>query len=176
MIAGPNSPLHSSRSPEWYTPPDLARRVYRVLDGIDLDPAAPVEWTSTAIGAIRYYTPADDGLSHPWHGKVYLNPPYGRTIAAWMQKAAEEIRNGNTTAAIILWRSSTDTAAWRTITAATSRTCFISGRLRFSGSTAPAPFPSCAFYYGPHPERFEQEFNQIGQVWTNPTPAGGDPE
>jgi phage N-6-adenine-methyltransferase len=35
----------------------------------------------------RYFTPADDGLAQTWTGRVWMNPPYGREIASWMQKA-----------------------------------------------------------------------------------------
>ena len=37
-----------------------------------------------------YYTPDDDGLSKPWRGGVWCNPPYGREISSWVKKAYEE--------------------------------------------------------------------------------------
>ena len=33
-----------------------------------------------------FYTPDDDGLSNPWRGGVWCNPPYGREISSWVKK------------------------------------------------------------------------------------------
>jgi len=47
----------------------------------DLDVAAPVggPWH---VPCDRYFTPEDDGLSQPWDGLVWCNPPYSN-YAAW---------------------------------------------------------------------------------------------
>ena len=66
---------------EWYTPPWLLERVKRVLGTIDLDPAS----CSTAnlnVGASRFYTADDDGLSRLWDGTVWMNHPYGKSEKA----------------------------------------------------------------------------------------------
>jgi hypothetical protein len=50
----------------------------------DLDPCMPpdgVDW----IPVDRYYTQADDGLTQPWHGRVWMNPPYSET-APWADR------------------------------------------------------------------------------------------
>lgn len=69
---------------DWYTPE-------WVFDGLgltfDLDVAAPeggLEW----VPAREYYTESDDGLSQPWFGLVWCNPPYS-TPAAWCYKWAD---------------------------------------------------------------------------------------
>ena len=59
-------------SDECYTPKSLFDQL-----GIrfDLDPAScPPELS--AVPSDRFYTVADDGLSLPWDGRVWLNPPY----------------------------------------------------------------------------------------------------
>ena len=38
----------------------------------------------------RFYTPEDDGLSQPWDGGVWCNPPYGRDIVHWVKNASRE--------------------------------------------------------------------------------------
>jgi len=45
--------------------------------------------------ADRFYSRADDGLSLPWTGNVWCNPPYS-DLAAWVEKAWDEWdqRNG----------------------------------------------------------------------------------
>lgn len=61
-------------SDEWYTPPTI----FTKLGHFDLDPCAAVEplWKI----ADTNYTALDDGLSKPWFGRVWLNPPYSRPL------------------------------------------------------------------------------------------------
>jgi hypothetical protein len=75
----------SSRSCEWATPPDLFARLSAEYGPFDLDPCATPENAKCA----RCYTREDDGLAMPWTGRVFMNPPYGRTIGSWMRKALE---------------------------------------------------------------------------------------
>jgi hypothetical protein len=59
-----------------------------IIDAIgpfDLDPAAadPRPWDC----AQHNYTAADDGLSQPWHGRVFLNPPFNRyEVGRWIER------------------------------------------------------------------------------------------
>ena len=75
-------------SDDYYTP----SWIFEALDiEFDLDVAAPpggVAW----IPAKRYYTKADDGLSQPWEGKVWCNPPYSKATP-WVEKMIDH-RNG----------------------------------------------------------------------------------
>ena len=43
-----------------------------------------------------YYTPEMDGLSQPWYGRCWCNPPYGRQVGLWVAKAAESADSGAT--------------------------------------------------------------------------------
>lgn len=89
----------SSASPEWPTPQWIVDQLAAEFGPFDLDPAA----TEDNAKAPVFYTADDDGLSRPWKGRVWLNPPYGRTdahgrsIGAWMGKAADEVRTGGAT-------------------------------------------------------------------------------
>jgi hypothetical protein len=68
----------------WLTPPDILQE----LGQFDLDPCAapePRPWPT----ARQHYVEADDGLSKPWHGRVWLNPPYGSHAGAWMERMAQ---------------------------------------------------------------------------------------
>lgn len=59
-------------SDDWYTP----RAIFDALNlTFDLDPCSPGEghW----VPARHVFTKADDGLSRPWHGCVFVNPPFG---------------------------------------------------------------------------------------------------
>lgn len=50
----------------------------------DLDVCAPPGGVPY-IPADRYFTRADDGLSQPWHGRVWMNPPYSNTTP-WVDR------------------------------------------------------------------------------------------
>lgn len=73
---------HMGQKDEWLTPPDIVRD----LGEFDLDPCSPINrpWDT----ARRHLTIQDDGLSHEWSGRVWLNPPYGRETIRWMEKLA----------------------------------------------------------------------------------------
>ena len=76
---------YSSKSAEWETPPWLFERLDEIFD-FTLDPAA----TRKNALCEKYYTREDDGLSKNWMGeRSFLNPPYGREIKYWVEKAAE---------------------------------------------------------------------------------------
>jgi hypothetical protein len=64
---------------EWITPPDLIA----ALGPFDLDPCAPVDrpWDT----ARHHLTIRENGLSRPWSGRVWLNPPFGQEISEWMR-------------------------------------------------------------------------------------------
>src|SRR5262249_5924081 len=102
-LASPGSPQafyvhagNSSTSENWETPKELLDRLYSVFGAFDLDPCSPCSNNRTApVKARAYYTEADDGLSLPWFGTVYMNPPYGRSIHNWTAKAKAEVEHGN---------------------------------------------------------------------------------
>lgn len=68
--------LHTSTSNRWFTPSDIIDRCKRVMGEIDLDPASE-EKANKIVGATKYYTEEDDGLSgrNRFYGRVFLNPP-----------------------------------------------------------------------------------------------------
>lgn len=66
----------------WLTPPD----VIKSLGEFDLDPCTPdiMPWQT----AKNRFTEADNGLIQPWHGRVWLNPPYGKLMESFLEKMA----------------------------------------------------------------------------------------
>lgn len=53
----------------------------------DLDVACPPHG-SVNVPARHFYTQADDGLIQPWHGRVWMNPPYSQPapwVTRWLQ-------------------------------------------------------------------------------------------
>jgi hypothetical protein len=64
-----------------YTP----KWVFDLLDvTFDLDVAAPVGGVPW-IPALHSYSQADDGLTQPWHGLVWCNPPFS-DILPWVRR------------------------------------------------------------------------------------------
>lgn len=127
---------------EWLTPPEIIH----ACGPFDLDPAAPVvrPWDMAA----RHLTMHDDGLTQPWNGRVWCNPPYGRDTQRWLARLAD---HGNGIA-LMFARTETDMFfqhVWRKATSV----LFIKGRLHFHHvdgrrAAANAGAPSCLVAYG----------------------------
>lgn len=108
------------RTDEWLTPPYIIKS----LGQFDLDPCSPINrpWDT----ASKHYTISDGGLLLPWDGRVWLNPPYGKEMALWLQKMAEH-DNG-----VALTFARTDTAAFHQhVFSSAMSMLFIEGRLTF---------------------------------------------
>ena len=87
----------------------------------------------------KYFSPHEDGLSQKWSGVCWMNPPYGREIEKWMQKACRESERGATVVCLV--PAHTDTEWWHKY-ALQGEIRFLRGRVRFQGANATAPFPS----------------------------------
>lgn len=91
----------------WATPQKLFNRLNREFD-FTVDVAA----SRSNAKCRRFYTARQNGLSKDWSGEtVWCNPPYGRVIAEWMQKAYLSSRRGATV--VLLVPARTDTAWFR---------------------------------------------------------------
>lgn len=104
----------------WLTPPEI---LYQLGD-FDLDPCAapsPRPWST----AKQHVETPEDGLQINWHGRVWLNPPYGRNIGAWLKRMAQ---HGS---GIALTFARTETEAWEWVWPFASGVLFIAGRLHF---------------------------------------------
>lgn len=151
----------STGEDDWHTPPDVVNAVVAALGAIDLDPCS--NGGAPNIPASGHYTAEDDGLAHEWCGRVYMNPPYGRPIAEWVHKLCSEHESGRVSEAIALVPARTDTEWFQRLRNAAI--CFIDGRLKFSGHTNSAPFPSAACYLGGNLESFADAFEELGDIW-----------
>jgi hypothetical protein len=156
---------------EHYTPQYILEAVISCMGAIDLDPCSN-SGEIPNVPAARHYTVRDNGLVQSWEGRIFLNPPFGLGVEQWFSKLYQEKDAGRTLDAIVLWKSATETAAWKTLTALSCRVCFPSARIRFVGPslgerTGPT-FSPALFYIGNDPERFEICFAGIGPVWVVP--------
>ena len=98
-----NDAVFAQRNDRWLTP----LWIIDALGTFDLDPAGAPDhptarevWTPEEIG---------DGLSLPWHGRVWLNPPYGRESRVWMERL---MHHGEGTALIPV---ATGTKLWQEV-------------------------------------------------------------
>lgn len=147
-------------SDDAYTPDWVLDIVKRSLGGIiDLDPCADPQ---RRVPARRHFTITDDGLAEPWHGTVFLNPPYSDTTA-WLKHLHLYIETGSVAAAIALLPVSVlgNKGAAPIIRDACSAYTVLEGRLTFldedykphKGALA---MSSVLLYFGDNPDRFLQ--------------------
>lgn len=131
---------YSSARDDWETPQAL----FDILDrefAFGLDVCASEETAKCP----QYYTPTDDALSRDWHGRCFMNPPYGDVISTWVEKAYTSAQAGATVVCLVPAR--VDTRWWWDY-CRHGEVRFLPGRLRFSGGDA-APFPSAVVVFGP---------------------------
>lgn len=160
--------LRSSASVEWYTPAKYIEAARAVLGGIDFDPASCAE--ANAVVRAPSYGVAGlglGGLSLEWHGRVWLNPPYGKDIRKWIDKLISEFLAGRTTAAIILLNAVLDRGWFRPLDDAAAF-CFTDHRIKFlapNGSKPTSPVSGNVFVYlGDDVEAFARHFRPFGLV------------
>ena len=101
-----------------------------------------------------YKRQEQDGLHQPWDGIVWCNPPYGREIGKWVQKAYDENRRENNYIVMLL-PARTDTKWFHDYILGKAEVRFVRGRLKFGGSKNSAPFPSMVVVFRPKMEMLE---------------------
>lgn len=158
-----NAGMYSSETPEWYTPGKIIDRVVSMFETIDLDPCSnSADWREAAVPATDYWTRADNGLVQPWHGNVYMNPPYGDEIPPWIDRMVAAYISGEISAAIALLPGRTDTDWFSPLFS--YPICFVHGRLKFGNTSNSAPFPSVVVYLGPDVQTFHDWFHDLGPI------------
>ncbi len=130
-----NPGLFTSEKDDWETPHDLFEELNNEFS-FDLDVCASIHNTKCK----KYYTKEDDGLSKIWYGTCWMNPPYGRKISKWVEKAYNTALQGTGTVVCLL-PSRTDTKWWHNF-CMKGEIRFLKGRLKFVGAKNSAPFPS----------------------------------
>jgi len=153
---------------EWYTPVEYIAAARRAMGGIDLDPASTKE-ANTVVKAEKFYTAEQDGLTHPWPGRVWLNPPYSSDwIGAFADKLVSEYHAGRTTAACVLVNNASETDWFEHIAADAGARCDLHGRVKFwaPDKSVGAPLQGqVVLYLGKDAPRFAESFEKLGRVW-----------
>lgn len=125
-----------NKSIEWATPQAL----FDVLNAefrFTLDPCA----TIANAKCEKFYTKEDDGLAHSWAGeRVWMNPPYGKELSAWVEKAATEGSNPGTTV-VAIFPPRTDARWFHQWVAEAYEIRLLQGRIHFENPENPANRP-----------------------------------
>lgn len=124
--------MFSSKTEMWETPQDFFDK-YDAIYHFTTDVCA----TSENAKCEHYYSPEENGLTQEWKGNCWCNPPYGKDIAKWIQKAIE-----SSAITVMLLPARTDTKWFHELVLPNAKVEFIKGRLKFGGSKNYAPFPS----------------------------------
>jgi len=151
---------------EWHTPAEYIEAARQVMGGIDLDPASS-EIAQRTVKAAEWYGKNEDGLTQPWHHRVWLNPPFSHPLGTqFANKLADELESGRVESAVFLQNNSTDTAWFRRL-APLCCLCFPKriAFLRPDGTRHRGnQYAQILFYSGPDPGRFADVFSEFGPV------------
>ena len=124
--------MFSSKTDLWATPQDLFEK-YDAIYNFETDVCALPENAKCK----RFFTPEMDGLKQEWTGVCWCNPPYGRQIGKWVEKAAKSFAT-----VVMLLPARTDTKWFHDWCLPYGKIEFLRGRLKFGGCDNSAPFPS----------------------------------
>lgn len=145
--------LYSSRSEEWSTP-------QKFFDALNEEFHFVWDMAATRENAkCHFYVDKEtDALFLDWYshttcepGKpcaLFCNPPYGKQIGRWFERARRAAEKGCTV--VMLAHARTDTIWWHThVQGIASEVRFVKGRLKFGDGKQSAPFPSAVIIYRP---------------------------
>lgn len=131
----------AGKSDEWFTPAYIFAALGCVFD---IDVAAPFGGPRH-VPCYSYFTKGDDGLSKPWDGFVWMNPPYGhqRGKRNWLRKFFE---NGN---GIALVPDRTSAPWFQEYAPKADLICFVAPKIKFErpdGSSGESPGNGTALF------------------------------
>lgn len=122
---------------EWFTPDDLFREIEHRYGPFDIDAAASEKNAKCDL----FYDEQADGLSQPWEGVVWCNPPY-KNIIDWVRKAFNECRCGRCKRAVLLLPAQTSTAWFHDYALKYGDLYWVRGKRKFGGAKGSAIMPS----------------------------------
>ena len=131
-----NSGLFTSNSDDYGTPQKLFDELNAEFN-FDVDVCA----SASNAKCRRYFSVEENGLVQDWSKfkTCYMNPPYGRQIIDWIQKAYESSLQGSTVVCLLPARTDTK---WFHEYCLKGEIRFLRGRLKFNDGKNSAPFPS----------------------------------
>lgn len=138
--------MFSSETEMWATPQNLFNRLNEEFQ------------FNTDVCAIQdnakcehFFSPEINGLDQEWKGSCFMNPPYGKVIYDWLEKAYMESLKGSIVVCVIPAR--TDTRYFHEFCMRASEIRLVKGRLKFGDSNNSAPFPSAIIIFNKYTYR-----------------------
>ena len=137
--------IHSSERHDWRTPRALFDSLDRVFR-FELDAAASAQNKLCQ----RFFSIESNALDQSWGagGWVWVNPPYGKKVSQWFDKAKEESDKG--ARVVLLCMACTETRWFKTAWDNCAEIWFLSPRVKFEQpgeKTGPAPKGSALFIF-----------------------------
>ena len=149
----------SDTSDEYPTKPSLWRPIADAIGGFDVDPASGCESDSIATTC---FTIEDDGLSQPWNGKVWLNPPFSDKVD-WYRKAVNEINADNADTVVALAPVDTSTQWFQNWFSQATTICWLEGRDWYEATGSPS-FNTVVGVFGNCPVELQKVLERKGIV------------
>lgn len=169
--SGRHAPLTAAKQDpdnnEFATPPKFWRRLAKPVGGFDLDPCSGAETTPIAP---ERFDADDNGLQQPWHGDVFVNPPWstngsGDAKHQWLEKVRSEASREKVSSVVVLMPSDTSTQWFHEHILAAPLVCFYGpGRLSFQGQSGSPPFGLLVAVYGDSYKAYRNALESIGSV------------
>jgi ParB family chromosome partitioning protein len=161
------------KSNEWYTPSYIIEAAREIMGSIDLDPAS-CNAANQIVKATTFYTEQEDGLSRPWFGNVWCNPPFTAMTSCpmpmftWGRKLVEEYQKGHVEQAILLVMACIKQKWFHTLWSMEDYpVCFSRKRIYFhrpGGALQELRESTCLIYLGPNQQKFIDVFSQFGTI------------
>lgn len=129
--------MFSSKTDEWATPQDFFDQLDREFH-FDLDPCADDHNHKCE----RYFTRANDGLSHSWGERGFLQSPLRSRNCEMGAEIGRRKQEKPNTLVVMLIPARTDTAYFHDYIYGKAEIRFVRGRLKFGNAAQGAPFPS----------------------------------
>lgn len=150
---------------DYYTDRILIEAARGAMGGIDLDPAS-CRLANSVVRADRFFSALQDGLTMPWGGRIWLNPPFGQW-GFWSEKFVAEYNSGRISQACILCPARASTAKnFHAIPKRCDAVFMPNGRIPFWGPKAGSPDEGhFVFYFGDNLDHFKNAFCAYGVVF-----------
>jgi len=163
--------MSSSKDMDWETPQSF-------VDALPFEFTLDACATAGNAKASQWITPEEDALQLPWEGVVWMNPPYGRQVGRWIEKALKETLEHHAVV-VVLVPNRTETRWFDIIWAHAAVICFLGTRIKFlhpdvEKARNGAPFASVLAVFDGVGVVTEQHAEQLAELGTVIRPGYGN--